>query len=123
MVVYNSEDKKRIMEQLVALWNHHGEGMRLVGIRFDQTPVDPDDDEYPGIAIIWTENDNPHIYMIGWGECHYGDGGVLGFNEDDLESWSESGVEPWSGNLGEYMKLVTEVYPEYPEWEHLYMDL
>lgn len=121
VAVFNSEDKTRIMEQLVELWKVRGEGMNLVGIRFDQSPVDWDSEEYPSIAIIWTEDNDPDMYFIGWGEVSRSEDGIFRFTEDDLESWSESGQEPWYGDVEEYSKLVSTVYPEHPEWEHVYL--
>lgn len=121
MVVFTEDEKVAIKEQLVELWAVHGTGMKLIGIRFDQSEIDWDSEEFPSIAIIWTENDNPGQYMIGWGEVSRSEDGIFRFTEDDLESWSESGEEPWYGDQSEYDDLVSRVYPEHPEWEHLYL--
>lgn len=120
-VVFNLEDKNRIKEQVVALWAEHCEGMNLVAIRFDQSPVGVEDDDYPSIAFVFTYDDQSEYYLIAWGEVSYSVKGLLQFTEDDLESWSESGESPWEGNQEEYINLVTDVYPEFPEWEHLYL--
>jgi hypothetical protein len=127
VVVFNSEDKNRIKEQVLELWAEKCEGMKLIGIRYDQTVEVHEDVEYPSIALIWIEEPNEwngsgrDMYLIGWGEVSRSDEGLLQFTADDLESWSESGIEPWYGNKEEYEALIADVYPENPEWEHEYI--
>ena len=121
-LVYTVEDKDRISEQVSVLWERDmwEYGYRLIAIRFDQTPrgVDDEGNEYPGIAFVYVGAGD---FYIAWGACSYGDDRVLQFTEDDWESWSESGQEPWTGDQYEYKALMKDIYPEHPEWEHRYM--
>lgn len=118
-LVYTVEDKDRIAEQVSVLWERDmwEYGYRLIAIRFDQSPVDVEDEEYPDIAFVYVGAGN---FYVSWGSCRREDG-VLQFTEDDWTYWSESGMEPWTGDQYEYKALMKDVYPEHPEWEHRYM--
>lgn len=117
-VLFATEDMNVIKEQVQVLWARDMEDAELVAIRFDQSEYAEEWHDGPDLAFIYIEDGE---YVVAWGNASYGDDGHLQFTETDWESWSESGMEPWRGTKEEYESLISEVYPGYPEWVHLYI--